>query len=62
MDLATFEEGARIQKRFIEVPDSRKNQLGSMQKKRWELLYEQLQELKLVKSGMDVSGFYRDGF
>ncbi len=62
MDLATFEEGAQIQKRFIESSDSRKKKLGSMEKKRWERLYEQLQELKLVKSGMDVSGFYRDGF
>ncbi len=62
MDLATFDEGARIQKRFIETPDSRKKKLGSMEKKRWERLYEQLQELKLVKPGMDVSGFYRDGF
>jgi NitT/TauT family transport system substrate-binding protein len=62
MDLATFEEGARIQKRFIETSDSRTKKLGSMEKKRWELLYEQLQELKLVKSGLDVSGFYRDGF
>ncbi len=62
MDLATFDEGARIQKRFIETPVSSKKKLGSMEKKRWERLYEQLQELKLVKPGMDVSGFYRDGF
>jgi len=62
MDLATFEEGARIQKRFIEASDSRKKMLGSMEKKRWEILYGQLQELRLVKAGLDVSGFYRDGF
>jgi NitT/TauT family transport system substrate-binding protein len=62
MDLATFEEGARIQKKFIEPADSRKKRLGSMERRRWERLYEQLQELKLVKSGLDVSGFYQDGF
>ncbi len=62
MDLATFEEGALIQKRFIETPESSKKKLGSMEKKRWERLYGQLLELKLVKSGLDVSDFYRDGF
>jgi NitT/TauT family transport system substrate-binding protein len=62
MDLATFEEGARIQKRFIETPESRGKKLGSMEKSRWERLYGQLRELNLVKAGLDVSGFYRDGF
>jgi NitT/TauT family transport system substrate-binding protein len=62
MDLATFEEGALIQKRFIETPESGKKKLGFMEKSRWEKLYGQLVELKLVKQGLVVSDFYRDGF
>jgi NitT/TauT family transport system substrate-binding protein len=62
MDLATFEEAARIQKPFIETPETRKKRLGIMTVSRWERLYGQLRELGLVKPGMKVSEFFRDEF
>jgi NitT/TauT family transport system substrate-binding protein len=59
MDLETFAESARIQKEFIETEDTRKQGLGIMNKMRWEKLYQQLVELKLVPSGMVVTQFFK---
>jgi NitT/TauT family transport system substrate-binding protein len=59
MDLDTFNQAALVQKPFIETADTRKNGLGSMKKERWNKLYEQLIELKLVKAGMDVTQFFK---
>ncbi len=59
MDLETFAEAAKIQKPFIETAETHKNGLGTMNRKRWEDLYRQLSELKLVQSGMDVGQFFK---
>ena len=59
LDLATFAESAEIQKKFISTPETRKSGIGSMNRDRWSKLYEQLVEVKLAPSGMDVALFYR---
>ncbi len=59
MDLDTFKESARIQKEFIETEETRKKGLGTMNKARWEKLYQQLVELKLAPSGMVVTQFFQ---
>jgi len=59
MDLETFKESARIQKEFIETAETRKKGLGVMSKARWERLYQQMVELKLVPSGMDVTQLFK---
>lgn len=59
MDLATFQESAKIQKPFIETAETKKKGLGTMSLARWKKLYEQLLELKLVRSGMSPSEFFK---
>jgi NitT/TauT family transport system substrate-binding protein len=59
LDLETFKESARIQKEFIETKETRKKGLGTMNQERFETLYRQLVELKLVPSGMDVTQFFK---
>jgi NitT/TauT family transport system substrate-binding protein len=60
MDLATFEEASRVQSPYIETGETRKKGLGIMKLSRWERLYSQLQELKLVKGGLKPSDFFRE--
>jgi NitT/TauT family transport system substrate-binding protein len=57
MDLATFNEAAREQMPFVETEETKKLGLGIMSAKRWAHLYEQLQEIKLAKPGLDPSTF-----
>ena len=59
LDLATFDEAAKVQKPFIETRDTQKNGLGTMKKERWTTLYQQLIELKLAKPGQDVTQFFK---
>ena len=59
MSLETFAESSKIQKAFIETPESRKNGIGAMSRARWEEMYRQLIEVKLVQTGMDVTQFFR---
>jgi NitT/TauT family transport system substrate-binding protein len=59
MSLDTFMESSKIQKRFIETADTKKHGLGFMSRARWEELYRQLIEVRLVPAGLDVSRFYR---
>jgi NitT/TauT family transport system substrate-binding protein len=59
MDLATFNEVANVQKPFIETPETQKAGLGTMSKARWDMLYNQLVELKLVKTGMKSTDFFQ---
>ncbi len=59
LDLATFDDAAKVQKSFIETKETKKKGLGSMSEARWKTLYDQLVELKLVKSGMKPSDFFR---
>jgi NitT/TauT family transport system substrate-binding protein len=58
MDPETFAESARIQRKLIENAETRKNGVGTMTRARWETLYRQLIELKLVKPGMDVTQMF----
>ncbi len=60
MDLATFDEAARLQLSFIETAETKKNGLGWMSEARWKSLYDQLVELKLVKSGLDSKQFFQN--
>lgn len=58
LDLATFDEAAKLQKEFIQTAQTKKAGLGSMTLERWKKLYEQLIELKLVKPGLDPQNFF----
>jgi NitT/TauT family transport system substrate-binding protein len=60
MDLATFNEAAKAQQIFIENRDTDLGGLGTMSRDRWTLLYRQLVELNLVKSGLDVTHFFKN--
>ena len=60
MDLETFAESAKIQKKLIENADTRKRGIGTMAQARWEKLYRQLVELKLVKPGMDMTQAFKN--
>lgn len=59
LDLATFNEVSNLQKHFIENEDTAKKGLGIMTQARWQALYDQLIQLKLVKPGMLVSQFFQ---
>ena len=60
LDLATFDEAARLQSPFIETTGTKKDALGAMTQDRWKTLYNQLLELKLVKSGLDVTQLFKN--
>ena len=62
LDLETFNEASRIQKPFIETEGAKKSIIGAMNKERWQTLYGQMLELKLVKPGMDANQFFRSDF
>jgi NitT/TauT family transport system substrate-binding protein len=59
LDLATFNEAALVQKPFIETAETKKSGLGVMTQDRWQTLYNQLVELKLVKNTMKATDFFR---
>lgn len=60
LDLKSFHEAARVQTEFV-LPNGQSNDaLGKMTHVRWKTLYEQLKELKLVKSGMTVDSFFQN--
>ena len=59
LDLATFNEAAKIQTAFIDTLETKRTGVGAMTKARWQTLYDQLVELKLVKPGMTVTDFFR---
>ncbi|NDG83785.1 MAG: ABC transporter substrate-binding protein [Proteobacteria bacterium] len=59
MSLETFTESSRIQKAFIETPDARKAGIGTMSRARWEEMYRQLIEVKLVQKGMNATQFFK---
>ena len=58
LDLATFHEGAQLQKPFIESLETKKRGVGFMSLERWKKLYDQLISLKLVKAGMNPQSFF----
>lgn len=60
MDLATFEEAARLQNDFIVSKETKQKGLGIMSFQRWKTLYDQMVELKLVKAGMDMTQAYKN--
>jgi NitT/TauT family transport system substrate-binding protein len=49
MDLATLGEMIKIEKGFVESSDTKKHGLGTMTKKRWAELVQQLKDLKLIE-------------
>ena len=59
LTLETFAESAKIQKAFIETPETKKLGVGVMSKARWEQMYQQLIEVKLVPKGLDVTQFFK---
>ncbi|WP_413581525.1 ABC transporter substrate-binding protein [Bdellovibrio sp. HCB288] len=56
LDLATFNEGAQIQKPLIEAKGQ---ELGKMSIERWETLIKQLKELKQIKSSPNAQDLFR---
>jgi NitT/TauT family transport system substrate-binding protein len=60
LDLGTFNEAAKLQKPFIETDETNAKGLGLMTIERWKKLYEQMAEVKLVKSGLDASRFFKN--
>ena len=44
---------------FIETPETKKKGIGAMNKARWDQMYQQLIEVKLVPKGLDVTQFYK---
>jgi len=58
LDLATFQEAAKLQKPLIETAETRKKGVGFMSLERWKTLYDQMREIKLVKSGLNASEFF----
>ena len=58
MDLETFNQAAVVQKPFIETSESKKKGLGTMTEARWQKLYDQMVQLKLVKAGMKATDFF----
>jgi len=59
LGLATFNEVSLVQKPFIETQETKKMGLGVMSLRRWETLYHQLIELKLVNPNMDARSFFQ---
>jgi NitT/TauT family transport system substrate-binding protein len=59
MDLQTFAEASTLQERFISTKETLKKGLGTMSFERWNQLYQQMVELKLVKPGMDVTQLFK---
>lgn len=57
-DLATFEEASALHRPFVETKETAKKGLGMMTFQRWNKLYEQMREVKLVKAGLDASQFF----
>jgi NitT/TauT family transport system substrate-binding protein len=60
LDLATFSEATELQKPFIETAETKQRGLGVMTKARWQQLYDQMVEIKLVKNDLPVSDFFSD--
>jgi NitT/TauT family transport system substrate-binding protein len=58
LDLATFNEAAELQKPFVQTSETKQKGLGIMTFERWKKLYEQMNEVKLVKSGLNASDFF----
>lgn len=54
MDLDTFKKSAESQKFLIETAETKKNQLGVMTLQRWEILQNQLMDLKVLSSKTDL--------
>ena len=59
MDLATFTEATKLQEPFISTKETSLNGLGMMKLERWQKLYDQMVELKLVKPGMDLTQVFK---
>jgi len=59
LSIETFTESSKIQKAFIETPETKKKGIGVMNKARWDQMYQQLIEVKLVPKGLDVTQFYK---
>ncbi len=59
MDAETFAEVAEAQKPFIETDDTRRNGLGTMTKKRWETLIQQLKDLGDIPQAMPAEECFR---
>ena len=59
MSLASFNETAEAQKKFIETAETREKGLGTMSLSRFQNLYESLKELGLVKLGMNPREFFK---
>ncbi len=60
MNLETFAEATRLQEPFIITSETRKKGLGTMNFDRWKKLYDQMVEINLVKSGMDVTQVFKN--
>jgi NitT/TauT family transport system substrate-binding protein len=60
MDLEAFAEATRLQEKFVITPETSKKGLGFMNLDRWNQLYAQLMELRLVKSGLDVTQMFKN--
>ncbi|HEX8520803.1 MAG TPA: ABC transporter substrate-binding protein [Tepidisphaeraceae bacterium] len=58
MDAATFAAAADAQKKLIETDETKKAGLGSMTKERWQMLGQQLLELKVIEKAADADACY----
>ena len=59
MDLATFDEAAKLQLPFVQTAFTQKHGLGTMEEDRWKTMYSQLIEIKMVKPGMNPKEFFQ---
>jgi NitT/TauT family transport system substrate-binding protein len=53
MDAQTFKDSAAAQKPLIESADTKRVGLGTMTPDRWQMLVQQLVELKVIEKRMD---------
>jgi NitT/TauT family transport system substrate-binding protein len=58
LDLATFNEAANLQAAYIDTLETKRTGVGTMTKARWQMLYDQLVEINLVKSGLNADDFF----
>lgn len=59
MDLTTMNESAEAQRDLVNPPPPHQVPLGQMSENRWQMLAEQLKELKLVKQDVPVKDLFR---
>jgi NitT/TauT family transport system substrate-binding protein len=60
MDAKTFKDSAEAQKPLIETGDTKRLRLGAMTIERWQMLVQQLVDLKVIDNQVDAQASFSE--